>query len=65
MQLLEVGEKLASLRKQFYPDDNQTTFAFRIGVSRATYQKMEKGDLTVSMHAYFKAAELLGVKVSQ
>ena len=37
-------------------------FALRIGVSRATLQKMEKGDLSVSLGKYYQAAKVLGLE---
>ncbi|WP_143247506.1 helix-turn-helix domain-containing protein [Agaribacterium haliotis] len=37
-------------------------FYVRLGVSRATLQKMEKGDLSVSLEKYYRAAQLLGVQ---
>lgn len=49
-------------RKAAYPRDTQVTFAARIGISKATYSKMEKGDLSVSMDKYYAAAELLGLE---
>lgn len=36
-------------------------FALRIGVSRATLQRMEKGDLSVSLGRYVQAAQVLGL----
>ena len=59
--LSELGIALRLLRKQKFPMDDQRNFAFRIGVSRATYQRMESGDLSVSMQKYHDAAKLLGV----
>ena len=56
-----LGNKLKALRKLQYPTDDQRRFAARINVSRATYQKMEKGDLSISLARYLAAAELLGV----
>lgn len=59
---LEVlGQNLRSARKQAFPKDNLQSFALRIGVSRATLQRMEKGDLTVSLGKYYQAAEVLGL----
>lgn len=57
-----MGENLRKLRKKRYPSDDQKTFAFRIGVSKGTYVKMEKGDLSVSMASYVEAADFLGVR---
>jgi DNA-binding XRE family transcriptional regulator len=56
-----MGENLRKLRKKRYSSDDQKTFAFRIGVSKGTYVKMEKGDLSVSMASYIDAAKLLNV----
>lgn len=59
--LIPLGSKLRAARKQRYPKDNMSQFALRIGVSRATLQKMEKGDLSVTMARYYDAAEILGL----
>ena len=59
--LPSIGEKLRKLRKKHYPSDDQKTFAFRIGVGKGTYVKMERGDLSVSMASYVHAAKLLNV----
>jgi len=56
-----LGDNLKALRKYRYPRDDQRRFAARIKVSRATYQKMEKGDPSISLGSYLAAAELLGV----
>lgn len=56
-----MGKNLKILRKKYYPSDDQKTFAFRIGVGKGTYIKMEKGDLSVSMASYVHAAKLLNV----
>lgn len=53
---------LKSCRKQQFPADTQADFARRLGVSRYTYQKMERGDLSVAIKHYVRAAELLGVE---
>lgn len=37
-------------------------FALRIGVSRATLQPMEKGDLSVSIGQYYQGAQALGLE---
>ena len=63
MSLLpELGESLRLARKKRFPKDNMHSFSLRIGVSRATYQKMEKGDMTVSFQHYYEAAKLLGTQ---
>ena len=60
--LSELGQNLRLARKKKFPRDNMKTFSLRVGISRATYQKMEKGDLSVSLKYYFQAAKLLGVE---
>lgn len=60
--LQKLGSNLRSSRKKYFPHDDMSEFSLRIGVSRATLQKMEKGDLSVSMKYYFQAAELLGAE---
>ena len=59
--LTVIGKNIKALRKRYYPRDDQRSFATRINVSRATFQKMEKGDLSISMSSYFAAAKLFGV----
>ena len=54
-----LGEKLRAARRAHFPDDTLTDFALRIGVSRATLQRMEKGDLSVSLGKYYEAACVL------
>lgn len=56
-----VGNHLKLARKKSFPRDDLAAFAVRIGVSRATLQKMEKGDLSVSLVRYYHAARLLGM----
>lgn len=58
-RLDSLGVRLTIARKRGYPKDTQSDFALRIGVSRATYTKMEKGDLSVGLDKYYKAAQLL------
>ena len=62
-EMRTVSEKLAAAlktaRKKQFPKDSQAKFAHRIGVSRETYNKMEKGDLRVAIESYLKAATLL------
>ncbi|WP_415912269.1 helix-turn-helix domain-containing protein [Neptuniibacter sp. QD37_11] len=61
--LLEtLGLALKKARKMQFPTDNQGAFARRIGVSRATYQKMEKGNGSVHFNHYVKASILLGTE---
>ena len=57
--LPSLGENLRRARKRRYPKDDLATFALRIGVSRSTLQKMEKGDLSVGTGKYYRAAEVL------
>ena len=59
--ILQIGQNLRLARRKSYPDDTLEDFALRIGVSRATLQRMEKGDLSVSLGKYFQAATLLGL----
>lgn len=49
-------------RKRRFPHDTQAAFAKRIGVGRATLQRMEAGDLSVSIGKYYAAAEILGTE---
>lgn len=59
--LRELGDNLRRARKRRFPKDDLAAFALRIGVSRSTLQKMEKGDLTVAVGRYYRAAEILGL----
>lgn len=54
-----LGARLRKARKRVFPKDDLRAFSIRIGVARATLQKMEKGDLSVSMSRYREAAEVL------
>lgn len=56
-----LGHNLKFARKQRFPQDDLQAFSVRIGVARATLQKMEKGDLSVAMEKYYRAAEVLGL----
>lgn len=60
--LANLGANLRAARKKFYPKDDLKSFSLRIGVSRATLQRMEKGDLSVAMGKYYQAAQLLGLE---
>ena len=60
-QLTSLGERLRTARRRHFPGDDLRAFALRIGVSRATLQKMEKGDLSVSIGRYYAAARVLGL----
>lgn len=59
--LLILGQNLRTARKQLFPNDTLVDFALRIGVSRATLQKMEQGDLSVALGKYYSAAQVLGL----
>ena len=63
-RLDSLGTNLRASRKRRYPSDTLADFALRIGVSRATLQKMEKGDLSVSIGKYYRAAEILDLAES-
>lgn len=63
-KLPAIGNNLTKARKTRYPNDTQIDFSARIGVSKATYVKMEKGDLSVGMDKYFRAAQLLDLQGS-
>lgn len=56
-----IGEHLRRGRRARFPDDSQADFARRVGVSRYTWQKAEKGDPSVAMGTYLHAARLLGI----
>jgi len=64
MNLDIVGEQLKVARKKRFPHEDLLTFALRIGVSRATLQKMEKGDLSVGLGKYYAAAKVLQLEDS-
>jgi len=62
MDTLEaLGKNLRAARKKAFPKDTLEDFALRIGVSRATLQRMEKGDLSVALGKYYGAAKVLGL----
>jgi len=56
-----MGAHLREGRRRRFPRDTQDDFARRIGVSRYTYQKMEQGDVGVSLRSYLAAAIQLGI----
>ncbi|MES9880365.1 MAG: helix-turn-helix transcriptional regulator [Sedimenticola sp.] len=62
--LEEVGSQLRVARRKRFPTDDLKGFSLRIGVSRATLQKMEKGDLSVGLGKYFAAAKVLGLEAN-
>ncbi|VAW78430.1 hypothetical protein MNBD_GAMMA15-1488 [hydrothermal vent metagenome] len=57
--LTQLGRNLRLSRKKHFPHDDMAAFALRLGISRATLQKMEKGDLSVSLKYFYQAAKLL------
>jgi len=57
--LEQLGLNLRSSRRKYFPNDDMAAFALRVGISRATLQKMEKGDSSVSLKYYYRAAKLL------
>jgi hypothetical protein len=57
--LPQMGKKLAQARKQRFPGDDMQAFSKRVRVARSTYQRMEKGDLSVAFASYYKAALIL------
>jgi len=61
-QLTQLGNNLRLSRKKHFPNDDMAAFALRLGVSRATLQKMEKGDLSVSLKYFYEAATLLNAE---
>jgi len=60
--LKQLGTNLRLSRKKHFPQDDMAAFALRVGISRATLQKMEKGDASVSLKYYFQAAKLLNAE---
>ena len=54
-----LGENLRKRRKAVFPDDTQAQMAARLGIGVATYGRMERGDVTVSLKHYLVAAEIL------
>ncbi|MYE22690.1 MAG: helix-turn-helix transcriptional regulator [Gammaproteobacteria bacterium] len=57
--LPSLGENLRHARKRRFPNDDLAAFALRVGVSRSTLQKMEKGELSVGIGKYYRAAQVL------
>ncbi len=51
-ELPELANNFTAARKAHFPNDTLADFSVRIGVSRATLQKMERGELSVSLHNY-------------
>ena len=57
-----LGTKLRQARKRYYPADDLRAFSLRVSISRSTYHKMEKGDLSVSLEKYYRVATFLGLE---
>lgn len=64
LTLASLGKNLTKARKYHYPGDTQATFSVRIGVSKGTYARMEKGDMSIGLGKYYSAACLLGLQDS-
>jgi len=58
----KIGDDLRFSRKKAFPNDSMSAFAIRCEIGLSTYKKMEKGDLSVGMNQYFKAAQVLGLQ---
>jgi hypothetical protein len=54
-----IAKNLRKSRKKYYPNDRISDFAIRCEIALSTYKKMEKGDLSVGMIQYVKAAKIL------
>ncbi|MFT6286174.1 MAG: transcriptional regulator with XRE-family HTH domain [Alcanivorax sp.] len=63
-ELTELAKNFTAARKANFPNDSLADFSVRIGVSRATLQKMDSGDLRVGLHSYYRAAQILGLAAS-
>ncbi len=59
--LAQIGKQLRAGRRARFPGDTQGDFARRVGVSRYTWQKVERGHSGVAISTYIQAAELLGI----
>jgi len=59
--LPQLGQRLKTARRAIFPLDDLSAFALRLGVARSTLQRMEQGDLSVTLSRYYRAAELLGM----
>lgn len=57
-----LGKHLRSARKKIFPKDDMRAFSIRVGVSRATLQKMENGDLSVGLKHYYQAARVMRIE---
>lgn len=56
-----LGARLREARRTYYPRDSMRDFARRVGVGYSTMQRMERGDLSVTMGKYHLAATILGL----
>lgn len=61
-RLSELGGSLRQARKKKFSKDTVSAFAIRCEIGLSTYKKMEKGDLTVGIGQYYKAASVLGLE---
>lgn len=55
-----IGAHLRQRRKEVFPKDTQSDVAERLGVSVATYRRMERGDSSVSFRSFLSAAIKMG-----
>ncbi len=62
LMIKEIGESLAYTRKKQFPQDTAAAFAARCEIGLSTYKKMEKGELSVGLHNYYKASQVLGME---
>tara|TARA_R110000782_G_scaffold95970_1_gene180178 strand:+ start:215 stop:463 length:249 start_codon:yes stop_codon:yes gene_type:complete len=62
LSIKELGENLTSARKKQFPQDTAAAFAARCEIGLSTYKKMEKGELSVGLHNYYKAGQVLGLE---
>lgn len=58
-QLQRLSERLKNARLE--RNETQAEFASRLGMSRNTYSRMEKGDLNIGIGYWIFATDLLGV----
>lgn len=58
----EIGQNLKARRREVFPRDTQEDMAARLGVSIATYSRMERGDARVSFRHYLTGADILGCR---
>jgi len=57
-----LSQCLRSARKKVFPGDDMRAFSIRVGVSRATLQKMENGDISVGLKHYYEAANVMKIE---